>query len=127
MAKKVRMGPFEKLSNASYMDLFMLWMTLNIACAFWYFTLAQIGSTSALSDMALMPWPQQLFDSFYFSVTTATSLGMGDIIPHGFSKAIVMIQTFLALLIFASFVTKLVSRQTDLRLDAIEALLRKKK
>lgn len=127
MTRKIRINAFEKLSHASYMELFMLWMTLNIACAFWYFTLAQIGSPSAPSQLALMEWHNQLYNSLYFSITTATSLGMGDIVPHGFSKAIVMVQTFIALLIFAAFVTKLVSRQTDLRLEAIEALLKKKK
>lgn len=117
MAKKVRMGPLEKLSNASYTKLFLLWMLLNIVCAVWYFELGALHSPSAPTHLAEMETWDRLFNSFYFSIITATSIGYGDIVPMGLSKAIAMVQAILALLIFAIFVAKLVTRRQDIIMD----------
>ncbi len=117
MSRTSRFTALEKLANATYAELFLVWMLLNIVCAAWYFELGAIDSPSAPTHLADMTMWERLFNSFYFSIITATSLGYGDIIPVGFSKILVMIQSIVALMIFAIFVTKLVSRRQDILMD----------
>lgn len=52
---------------------------------------------------------ERLYDCFYFSVATTTTLGYGDIIPLGASKMLAVLQASLGLMIFTVFVGKLVS------------------
>ena len=69
-----------------------------------------------------MPPLERTFNSFYFSIITATSVGYGDIVPQGFSKVLSMLQAITALLIFAVFVTKLVSRRQDIALHEVHRM-----
>ncbi len=117
MSHTSRFTALEKLANASYSALFLAWMLLNIACAAWYFALGALHSPSSPTHLANMDTWERLFNSFYFSIITATSIGYGDIIPMGFSKAIAMVQAILALMIFAIFVAKLVTRRQDAMID----------
>lgn len=103
----------EYLSLRSYGDLFVLWIVLNTLFALAYFLLATTHPEHAPSGLAALEPAERLFDSFYFSIITGTSTGYGDILPHGLSKLLAMIQTCMALLVFAVFVTKLVSSRTE--------------
>ncbi len=122
MKRSSRSKLFESLSNATYGELFSMWMIVNIICTVWYFGLATVHSPSAPSHLAQMDIADRLFNSFYFSIITATSLGYGDIIPYGFSKVLAMIQSILALMIFALFVTKLVSRRQDAIMEEVHRM-----
>lgn len=117
MSRTSRFTALEKLANATYAELFLLWMLLNIFCAAWYFELGAIHSVSSPTHLADMSTWDRLFNSIYFSVMTATSVGYGDIVPVGFSKILAMVQSIVALMIFAIFVTKLVSRRQDKMMD----------
>jgi hypothetical protein len=119
---KTRSSFLEKLSLATYGELFFMWMLINIICTVWYFGLATVGSASAPSHLTQMDTAERLFNSFYFSIITATSLGYGDILPFGFSKVLAMVQSILALMIFALFVTKLVSQRQDRTLAEVHRM-----
>ena len=103
----------EYLSLRSYGELFTLWILLNTVFAIAYFLLASTHPDHAPTGLALLAPAERLFDSFYFSIITGTSTGYGDILPQGFSKFLAMVQTCMALLVFAIFVTKLVSSRTE--------------
>lgn len=117
MTRTSRFTALEKLANASYSQLFLLWMLLNLLCALWYFILGTQHSINAPTHLADMDTWERLYNSFYFSIITATSIGYGDIVPMGLSKAIAMMQAILALMIFAIFVAKLVTRRQDMIMD----------
>ncbi len=117
MTHTSRFTALEKLANASYSQLFLLWMFVNIICAVWYYELGALHSIHSPTHLADMDTWERLFNSFYFSIITATSIGYGDIVPMGFSKAIAMAQAILALMIFAIFVAKLVTRKQDMIMD----------
>lgn len=117
MPRTSRFTALEKLANATYAELFLAWMLLNTICAAWYFVLGATHSISSPTHLADMNIWDRLFNSVYFSIITATSLGYGDIVPVGFSKVLVMVQSIAALMIFAIFVTKLVSRRQDNMMD----------
>lgn len=122
MTPKPHLTFLEKLSKATYPELFLLWLLLNLICSLIYFSLATAGSASAPSTLIEMDTMHRFFNSFYFSLVTATSIGYGDIIPHGFSKIVSMIQAALSLLTFALFVAKLVSRRQDIVLDEVHRM-----
>jgi hypothetical protein len=122
MTRTPHISALEKLASATYSQLFSLWMLLNLLCTVWYFILASEHSPSAPSHLAEMDLTHRIFNSFYFSVITATSLGYGDIIPLGFSKVLAMVQSIVALLIFALFVTKLVSGRQDATLEEVHRM-----
>lgn len=113
----------EKLTGYSYSKLFGIWagMALFFACA--YFALTFIGDGyHAPTTLADMPPFIRFMDALYFSVITATSTGYGDITPVGFSRIMASIQSISALLVFAIFVTKLVSHQQELTLTEVHRL-----
>ncbi len=112
----------EHLSQRSYGDLFMVWILLNMLFAIVYFLLASTHPEHAPTELALLDPASRLFNSFYFSIITGTSTGYGDILPQGISKLLAMIQTCMALLVFAIFVTKLVSSRTEATLREVHRM-----
>lgn len=112
----------EYLSQRSYGDLFTLWVLVNAVFALFYFLLASTHPDQAPTGLALQHPLERLFNSFYFSVITGTSTGYGDIVPQGFSKLLAMVQTCTALLVFAIFVTKLVSSRTEATLREVHRM-----
>ncbi|MBI3336449.1 two pore domain potassium channel family protein [Candidatus Peregrinibacteria bacterium] len=93
--------------------LLLLWagMTFGFAVAYWIISLISPdhGPTIAIT----VPPFERFFDSLYFSIMTATSVGFGDIVPQGFSKILTSIQAIASLSTFAILVTKLVSQKQE--------------
>lgn len=108
-----RLDVFQAIIRSTYLELFLFWILVNVAFAALYFI---IGVTHPAHGPNLPPgisMGERIFDSFYFSVMTATSTGYGDIVPLGFSKMLAMVECTTALLIFAVFVGKLVSEGAE--------------
>ncbi len=125
MPKKLRLflRVIEKLTNFSYGSLLLLWLLFAILFGAAYFMLAVFvpvhGPTQLIDDPTLTI---MFFDSMYYSVITATSTGYGDITPQGFSKLLASLQSITALLIWAIFVTKLVSHKQEAALKEVHRL-----
>lgn len=113
----------EKLTTLSYGRLFSIWASMAVFFAFVYFGLSFIGGgehgPSQIHDMDT--W-HRFYNSLYYSIITATSTGYGDLVPHGISKIVACIQSISALLVFAVFVTKLVSHQQEVTLMEVHKL-----
>ena len=115
----------ELLTGLSYTTLFMIWsaMAVVFATAYWGLSYMEGGITHAPTDLANITDPLMRFaNALYYSIITATSTGYGDITPVGFSKALASIQSISALLVFAIFVTKLVSHQQEMTLTEVHRL-----
>lgn len=115
----------ELLTSLSYTTLFMIWsgMAIFFALSYWGLSYMESGTTHAPTDLANITDPLMRFaNSLYYSIITATSTGYGDITPVGFSKALASIQSISALLVFAIFVTKLVSHQQEMTLTEVHRL-----
>ena len=114
----------EWLTGLTYTTLFTIWtlMAIGFACA--YFGMSYVGESGhSPTDLANIADPMhRFFNALYYSIITATSTGYGDITPQGFSKALAAIQSISALLVFAIFVTKLVSHQQELTLTEVHRL-----
>lgn len=112
----------EKFTQASYTQLLSTWLTVNAVFAALYLLLSTFAPAHGPVGLAEMNVPERIFNSLYFSIITGTSTGYGDIVPLGFSKLLSMLQTGLALMIFAIFVTKLVSRRQDAALKEVHRM-----
>lgn len=113
----------ETLTSMSYTTLFTMWLVLAAMFAAFYFALAvfapEHGPILLQEDPTILA---KLFDSIYYSVITATSTGYGDIVPQGFSKVLASLQSIIAMMVFAMFVTKLVSFRQEQALKEVHRL-----
>lgn len=113
---------FERLTRWNYSELFLVWILLNTIFTFLYFVLSLTHPQHGPTFMGGISIWARLFDSLYFSVITATTVGYGDILPLGFSKILVMIQSSSALLIFTVLVGKLVGQRQDATLHEVHRM-----
>lgn len=117
-----RLNFFERLTQLSYSQLFLLWLMVNITFTVMYFILNTFIPAHSPTLPVGLDVGARLFESFYFSVVTATSTGYGDIVPQGFSKILAMIECIMALLVFAVLVGKLVSQRQDITLHEVHRM-----
>lgn len=117
-----RLNIFEKLIQSSYSQLFTFWIILNATFAALYFALSTYYPAHAPTIPPSLPTLYRFLDSCYFSIMTATTVGYGDMVPLGFSKFLVIIQSTSALLIFTVLVGKLVSQRQDTTLHEVHRM-----
>ncbi|MBM3231701.1 two pore domain potassium channel family protein [Candidatus Peregrinibacteria bacterium] len=108
-----------KITHLPYSQMFLIWVGLTTTFALLYFAL----HIYAPSHGPLLPehdtmW-LQLGNSFYFSIITATTTGYGDIVPHGFSKALAGLQAIISFFVFGVFITKLVANRQEMEMERV--------
>ncbi len=100
---------FGRMIRSTYLELFLFWILLNISFTALYFLLTTLHPAHGLNLPASIDAGQRLYDSFYFSVATATTLGYGDIIPLGASKMLAILESSIGVMVFTLFVAKMAS------------------
>lgn len=117
-----RLNFFEKLIFSTYPELFLAWLLVNVVFTAAYFTLGISWPEHAPSFPPGAGLGEIAYDSVYFAIVTATTIGYGDIVPLGFSKVLAMLQSILALLVFTVLVGKLVSQRQDVTLREVHRM-----
>jgi len=117
-----RLNFFEKLVHATYPELFLVWILLTLGFTITYFTLGITHPAHAPTFPVSPDAGGLLFNSFYYSLVTATTTGYGDIVPQGISKMISMIQAILSILVFTALVGKIVSQRQDVTLHEVHRM-----
>jgi len=121
-----RWNPFQPeklalLTELPYSTLFSIWIGMGLLFGVAYFLLTflpgQGPTTDTIQDLNLRFW-----NCVYFSVITATSTGFGDFVPQGFSKVLASIQSMSTLIVFAVFVSKLISHRQEMALQEVHRL-----
>lgn len=95
------------------------WLGLVLVSALAYWLLGSVPG-HGLSDAGepLGTGALDLLRALYFSLVTVTSVGYGDVLPHGLARALSMTEAILGLLLFGVLVARLVSwRQEALVMD----------
>lgn len=113
---------FHKRDNQNYTGLLVVWVLTNVLFSVGYWLLSIYSPADAPTFPAHETLIMRFLESLYFSIITATSVGYGDIVPMGFSKLLAIVHSILALLVFAIFVTKLVSRRQDLAVQEVHRM-----
>ncbi len=106
---KQRLDFFQTIIRATYLEMLLFWILLNVLFMASYFLLTLYHPAHGLNLPASYSLYERLYDSLYFSIATTTTLGYGDIIPLGGSKMLAVLQASLGLMVFTVFVGKLVS------------------
>lgn len=112
----------EQLTHASYSQLFATWTVIVLAAAMIYFALSFVPGPHGISHLDDMTLPYRFFNSVYFSIITATTVGYGDLIPHGVAKVVVCIQSLCSFFLATIFVAKLVSHRQEITLERVHKL-----
>lgn len=112
----------DKVLQLPYSALGLLWGGLVLAFAAMYFGLGQWLPTQAPAPIGFESIWKSLGDSIYFSVITSTTVGYGDIIPQGFSKALAGLQSVIAFFVFGLCISKLVSNKQEIAIRQMHKL-----
>lgn len=110
------------MTTLPYRTLFAVWMGMVVGCGLLYFALSYAPGQNSISGIATMPPLFRLLNSIYFSTITATTVGFGDLVPHGIAKAFVMVQSILSLFCASIFVAKLVSHRQEVAFKQVHRL-----
>src|SRR3989344_671899 len=113
----------EYIPDLSYPTLCLTWIFISIGFGALYFILSYVAGQHGPTVLGEIsnPW-YRFLNALYYSIITATSLGYGDIVPQGISKALASIQSIFALFVFAVLVTKLVSHRQEIALADVHRL-----
>ncbi|MEN9389954.1 MAG: hypothetical protein RLZZ283_54 [Candidatus Parcubacteria bacterium] len=117
------MALFKKQKNElSHVSLFLIWLIAIVvfACVYWVLSYIPGHGPTTLSTVA-DPYLRFL-DALYFSVITGATVGYGDILPLGISRAFAAFEGILSFVLLAVFVSRLSSRKHDAALSHIHAI-----
>jgi hypothetical protein len=112
--RPIGLKTLERLSRKTYSELFSIWLGIVFVFGMYYFLLTLLFPAHGISINPEWQTVYKLLDSMYFSVTTATTTGYGDLIPMGFSKALSAIEVVLAFGTFTIFMAKLVAENQEI-------------
>ena len=111
-----------KLTGLSYQSLLFLYVGLIVGFGMIYYFLSTFIPAHGPGIPLGAPVWYRFLDSLYFSTITATTVGYGDISPHGFSKVLAGLQSISALFVFAILVSKPISQKQETALFEMHQL-----
>ena len=94
--------------------LFVLWLEIVTGCAVVYWLLNLAAEPAMVSGgMPVGSGLRGFLSAVYFSAVTATSIGYGDIVPHGAARVVAIVEGIAGLILFGCVVSKFVSRRQE--------------
>ncbi len=104
----------DAVDSLSTGQLFLFWLVMILACGALYWISNLLGAHPLVDGAApLSRGVYGLFTAIYFSFTTATSVGYGDVQPLGGARVLAIVEAVGGLLVFGAIVSKFVSRRQD--------------
>jgi hypothetical protein len=113
----------EKLTALPYSALFSVLAIMVVGFGFTYWVLSFLNPEHSITGLQGMDPLPRFGNSIYFSTVTTTTVGYGDMVPLGFSKALAAIEAALGFFMLAVFVTKLVSFKTEIATQEVHTLM----
>jgi potassium channel LctB len=114
----------QKSRTISYTDLIFVWVGVTIVFAAIYWFLDRIPGQGVLEPFAAAGAILHWYDALYFSVTTGTTVGYGDLIPIGAARFFSAVHVMVSYVLLAVLVSKFASRSQDAAIHDIHSLAR---
>jgi hypothetical protein len=94
--------------------LFLFWIAMTLVFGLVYWTAGLLHHSGLFEGGKRLDGSVRgLVDAIYFSFITVTSVGYGDILPHGIARILAVAEAIAGLLLFGAVVSKFVSRRQD--------------
>jgi hypothetical protein len=104
----------DALADRSVAELSRLWIAIVVGCGVAYWLLDLIpGQALEATGTSVGADVRGLLSALYFSAVTATSVGYGDIVPHGVTRLVAIAESVAGLVIFGCVISKFVSRRQE--------------
>ena len=102
------------IQRRSASQLFLIWIGTILLSGAGYWLAARLGKQGLVeAGLPVGTDLKGMASALYFSFVTATSLGYGDILPLGITRAIAVAEAITALMIFGAVIAKFVSHRQD--------------
>lgn len=117
-ARSLRKRLIDRLVDVPASTLLAWWLAVVFACAFAYQALSMWAPDHApvMSDGTAL---EHFLNSLYFSVVTVTTVGYGDFVPHGLSRAIAASEGIAGFALFGLLVGKIASRRQERTIEEV--------
>jgi len=94
--------------------LFLVWIGLTVIFGLAYWAAGLMHHSGLYEEGKRLDGSLHgLLGALYFSFVTVTSVGYGDVLPHGVARAVAVVEAVTGLLIFGAVISKFVSRRQD--------------
>ncbi len=104
----------DRIEERSTSELFALWLALAAVSGLLYWIIGLLPGHGLTANGRPIPFDVSgLLTAVYFSFVSITSVGYGDVLPHGLSRALAIVEAALGLLVFGALVSKFVSRRQE--------------
>lgn len=110
--------------ESSLTGYLVLWFALILLFAWLYYLLSFIPGHGSDQIAAIKDPLERFFTALYFSVITGATVGYGDVLPLGFSRALSALEGILSFVLLAVFVSRIASRKQDEAIRDIHLLSR---
>ncbi|MEK7063754.1 MAG: potassium channel family protein [Patescibacteria group bacterium] len=102
-----------KLDARDYSTLFIVWLINAVVFAGIYWFLDRVPDHGLIEPLLGTDAPVQWYDALYFSVVTGTTVGYGDFIPTGASRAFAALQSLISFVLLAATVSVFAGARTE--------------
>ncbi len=111
------------IDRQSTSRLFLFWIALSIAFGLAYWTAGLLNHSGLFEEGKRLDGSLHgLVSALYFSFVTVTSVGYGDVLPHGVARLMAVAEAIAGLLIFGAVISKFVSRRQDQVVEEIHRI-----
>lgn len=108
----------------SHLPFFLIWVGVVLAFAVCYFFLSYIPGHGLIENVPSETVLGRALSALYFSVITGATVGYGDVLPLGFSRALAALEGIVSFVLLAVFVSRVASRQQAEAIRDIHSLSR---
>ncbi|MCL9972038.1 MAG: potassium channel family protein [Candidatus Pacebacteria bacterium] len=115
---------FVKAFTNPYSMYLVLWACSVFLFAVAYFFLSYVPGHGITEVTATTDAWSRFLTALYFSTITGATVGYGDILPLGFSRALAALEGIVSFVLLAMFVSRVAARHQDIAIDDIHALSR---
>jgi hypothetical protein len=113
----------DRLNDLTVARVFTIWLGVIVLFGVIYWLAGSLGANAlrAGREPTSGGWAG-LGEALYFSFVTALSIGYGDVVPHGWTRVLAILEATCGLILFGVLISKLVSRRQEALTDDLHRI-----